>query len=275
METETPLNKALSAAILRLLRPLVRVLLRNGISYSGFADLAKWVFVDIAAKEFGVSGRKQTDSRISVITGLTRKEVARIKGIDTPDDTAAEQQYNRAARVIGGWLRDRHFTDSDGTPAMLAFDGNASFSELVRIYSGDMTARSILDELLRVGAVERNQDGKIRLLVSAYVPKGSDAGKLHILGSDVALLIATIDHNLHEAQEQPYFQRKVAYDNLPAEAIPKLRELTHEHAQALLQEIDRYLSQQDRDINPAIQGTGRKHAGIGIYYFEEDVPEEK
>jgi len=275
METETPLNKALSAAILRLLRPLVRVLLRNGISYSGFADLAKWVFVDIAAREFGVPGRKQTDSRISVITGLTRKEVARIKGIDTPDDTAAEQQYNRAARVIGGWLRDRHFTDSDGTPAMLAFDGNASFSELVRIYSGDMTARSILDELLRVGAVERNQDGKIRLLVSAYVPKGSDAGKLHILGSDVALLIATIDHNLHEAQEQPYFQRKVAYDNLPAEAIPKLRELTHEHAQALLQEIDRYLSQQDRDINPAIQGTGRKHAGIGIYYFEEDVPEEK
>jgi hypothetical protein len=201
--------------------------------------------------------------------------VARIKGIDTPDDTAAEQQYNRAARVIAGWLRDRRFTESDGSPASLAFDGNASFSELVRIYSGDMTARSILDELLRVGAVERNQDGKIRLLVSAYVPKGSDAGKLHILGSDVALLIATIDHNLHEVRDQPYFQRKVAYDNLPADAIPKLRELTHEHAQALLQEIDRYLSQQDRDINPAAQGVGRKHAGIGIYYFEEDVPEDK
>jgi len=103
METETPLNKALSAAILRLLRPLVRVLLRNGISYSGFADLAKWVFVDIAAKEFGVPGRKQTDSRISVITGLTRKEVARIKGIDTPDDTAAEQSTTglRGSSAVG------------------------------------------------------------------------------------------------------------------------------------------------------------------------------
>ena len=272
---ETSLNKALSAAILRLLRPLVRVLLRNGVSYNGFADLAKWEFVDVAAKEFGVPGRKQSDSRISVVTGLTRKEVARIKGIDTPDDTDAEQQYNRAARVIGGWMRDRRFSTQDSSPALLPFDGPDSFSELVKAYSGDMTARSILDELLRVGAVERNQEGMIRLLVSAYVPVGSDAGKLHILGSDVALLIGTIDHNMHQTQEQPHFQRKVAYDNLPLEALPKLRALTDEHAQALLQEIDRYLSQQDRDINPDVQGTGRKHAGIGIYYFEEDAPEEK
>ena len=272
---DTPLNKALCAAILRLLRPLVRVLLRNGVSYSGFADLAKWVFVDVAAREFGVSGRKQSDSRISVVTGLTRKEVARIKKIETPDDTAAEQQYNRAARVIGGWLRDSRFTDRNGSPVPLPFDGQASFSELVKAYSGDMTARSILDELLRVGAVERSQEGMIRLLVSAYVPVGSDAGKLHILGTDVALLIGTIDHNMRETQEQPRFQRKVAYDNLPAEALPRLRELSHEHGQALLREIDRYLSQQDRDTNPAAQGTGRKHAGIGIYYFEEDAPEEK
>jgi hypothetical protein len=275
---ETPLNKALSAAILRLLRPLVRILLRNGVSFGTFSDLAKWVFVDIAGKEFGVPGRKQSDSRISVITGLTRKEVARIKGIDTPDDTAAGQRYNRAARVIGGWLRDQRFTGADGSPAILPFEGDgdsAGFSELVKAYSGDMTARSILDELMRVGAVERDQEGKIHLLVSAYIPKGSDAGKLHILGSDVALLIGTIDHNLHEAREQPRFQRKVAYDNLPAEALPKLREMTNQHAQALLQEIDGYLSGQDRDVNPAAPGTGRKHAGVGIYYFEEDVPEEK
>lgn len=284
----TELNKALSAAILRLLKPLVRILLRNGVSYGAFSDLAKRVFVDVARDEFGVEGRKQTDSRVSVITGLTRKEVARIKKLDAPDDSIAEQEYNRAARVISGWLRDQRYIAADGSPAVLPFDGNgkpngklngngngASFSELVKTYSGDMTARSILDELLRVGAVERDQDGKVRLLVSAYVPQGSDAGKLHILGSDVALLIGTIDHNLHQSGEQPRFQRKVAYDNLPAEALPQLRKLTNEYSQTLLQEIDRYLSQQDRDVHPDVQGTGRKHAGIGIYYFEEDLPEEK
>lgn len=272
---ETSFNKAFSAAILRLLRPLIRVLLRNGISYGSFADLAKWVFVDVATKEFGVPGRKQSDSRVSTITGLTRKEVARVKGIETPSDAAEESQYNRASRVISGWLRDRSFADRDGSPAPLPFAGDTSFSKLVKTYSGDMTARSILDELLRVGAVECDQNGDIRLLVSGYVPKGSDAAKLHILGTDVALLIGTIDHNLHEINAQPRFQRKVAYDNLPAEALPKLRELTRERSQAILEEVDRYLSRQDRDINPSVQGSARKHAGIGIYYFEEDVPEEK
>jgi hypothetical protein len=286
----TPLNKALSAAILRLLKPLVRILLRNGVTYGAFADLAKRVFVDVAREDFAVDDRKQTDSRVSVITGLTRKEVARIKKIDAPDDADAAQQYNRAARVISGWLRDKRYTNDDGSPVVLPFDGNgkangnsigksngngASFTELVKAYSGDMTARSILDELLRVGAVERDQQGNIRLLVSAYVPKGSDAGKLHILGNDVALLIGTIDYNLQEEQQQPRFQRKVAYDNLPVEALPQLRKLTNEYSQTLLQEIDRYLAQQDRDVHPDVQGTGRKHAGIGIYYFEEDMPEEK
>ncbi len=272
---ETPHNKALSAALLRLLRPLVRLLLRNGVSYNGFAELAKWMYADVARKEFGVPGRKQTDSRVSVITGLTRKEVARLKSIDTADDSVAAQQYHRAARVITGWLRDERYTTPRGAPAVLPFDADdsvPSFSELVKRYSGDMTARGILDELLRVGTVERDQDGNIQLRMYAYVPKGNDAGKLHIFGSDVALLIDTLDHNLQETQ-MPRFQRKVAYDNLPVEALPKLRELTEDKAQVLLQEIDNYLSQQDRDVNPAVQGTGRKHAGIGIYYFEEDTEE--
>lgn len=278
----TPLDKALSAAILRLLRPLVRILLRNSVSYAAFSDLVKWVFVDVAGREFSVKDRKQTDSRISVITGLTRKEVARVKKLETPDDSTAEREYNRAARVISGWQRDKRFIAANGSPAALTFDGNGksddngfTFSDLVKYYSGDMTARSILDELLRVGAVERDTQGRIHLLMSAYVPKGSDAGKLHILGNDVSLLIGTIDHNLHRTEEQPRFQRKVAYDNLPVEALPHLRKLTNEYSQNLLQEIDGYLAQQDRDIHPDVQGTGRKHAGVGIYYFEEDVPEEK
>lgn len=266
-------HKPLSAAVVRLLRPLVRLLLRNGMSYGAFADLAKWVYVDVATNEFGVAGRRQTDSRVSVITGLTRKEVARLKGTDVPDDHAAAEHYNRAARVIGGWLRDTRFVDAAGRPAALAFDGDSGFSALVKAYSGDMPPRAVLDELLRVGAVERGDDGRLALLTAAYVPRDGDAGRLHILGSDVALLIDTIDHNLRAADE-PRFQRKVAYDNLPAEAIPALRALTAEKGQALLEELNRVLAAHDRDINPAAAGGGRKHAGVGIYYFEEDVSEE-
>ncbi len=265
-------TKALSAAILRMLRPLVRLLLRHGISYGTFSDLAKWVYVDVADKEFAVPGRKQTVSRVSVLTGLSRKEVSRIESIETPDDEAIARQYNRAARVISGWLRDKQFIDAEGEAAVLHLEGKNSFAELVKAYSGDMPVRAVLDELVRVKAVELKND-EVKLLTHAYVPAEGEEEKMYILGTDVALLINTIDHNLENTQEKPLFQRKVAYDNLPEEILPQLRELSRDKAQELLEEINRYLVKQDRDSNPQITGSGRKHAGLGIYYFEEDVLE--
>lgn len=269
--------QALSAAILRMLRPLVRLLLRHGISYGTFADLAKWVYVDVADKEFNVPGRKQSASRVSVLTGLSRKEVSRVQSIETPDDESVIQQYNRAARVISGWLRDEQFNDTHGEAAILPLEGKNSFAELVKAYSGDMPSRAILDELVRVKAVEQEND-HVRLLTHGYVPLEGEEEKLNILGIDVALLLNTIDHNIEnttrDSMEEPYYQRKVAYNNLPEEMLPQLRELSRKKSQELLEEIDRYLVLHDRDSNPQSTGSGRKHAGLGIYYFEEDIPEE-
>lgn len=267
-------KKALNSSILKLLRPLVRLLLRNGVSYGDFADLSKWVFMDVASKEFGVAGRKQTVSRVSVITGLTRKEVSRLQKIATPDDSAIAHQYNRAARVISGWMRDKRFLDRHGDTAPLHFDeGNNSFTELVKEHSGDIPPRAILDELIRVGTVARDEDGKIHLITDGYVPRTGEIGKLHILGTDVQFLLTTIDYNLQQGALMPRFQRKVSYNNLPAEALPEFRRLSAERSQALLVELDKLLSQQDRDVNPEIRGSGRKEAGIGIYYFERDMIE--
>ncbi len=268
-------RQALNSSVLRLLRPLVRILLRNGIPFGTFMELAKWIYVDVAAKEFSIAHKKQTDSRISVITGLSRKEVKNVRQMTEPNDVGAVERYNRAARVISGWVRDRTFQDGWGKPALLPAEGEgATFSQLVKKYSGDVPARAILDELLRVKAVERLKDARLRLLERAYIPCTEESDKLSILGTDVALLIATIDHNLVcEVPEEAFFQRKVAYDNLPVEAIPELRKLTEEHAQALLEYLDRWLAEQDRDFNPKVSGTGRKHAGVGIYFFEEDIEE--
>ena len=269
------INKTLSAAILRLLRPLVRILLRNGVSYGAFSDLARWVFVDVAEKEFGIPGRKQTVSRISVVTGLNRKEVKRLQQIPVADDSTVSQRYNRAARVIGGWNQNERFCDNKGTPLLLSFEGERpNFSDLVREYSGDMPPRAVLDELRRIGAVEESGDGRLQLMAKAYVPLGDETAKLNILGTDVYHLINTIDHNLQSRDGVPRFQRKVAYDNLPEEVMPQLRRLSGEKSQALLEELDRWLRRQDRDAHPEVEGSGRKRAGIGIYYFEEDVQDE-
>lgn len=269
------ITKALTATIATLLKPLVRVLLRNGIAYGAFADVAKRVYVDVAAKEFGIPGRKQSKSRVSILTGLSRKEVLRVKRLPPPDDLGASERYNRAARVIGGWVRDRKFADRYGDPAILPLEGNGTtFAELVKAYSGDEPVRAILDELARVGAVELLENRHVRLVERAYVPRDAEIDKIAILGTDVADLISTIDRNVTRP-DAPFIQRKVCYDNLPEEALPELKLQAAGRAQMLLEALDRWMSEHDRDVNPKVEGTGRKRAGVGIYYFEGDTDGEE
>ncbi len=266
--------QALSAAMIRVLRPLVLILLRHGVSYRTFAELARWVYVDVASKEGGIPGRKQSISRVSIITGLSRKEVTRVRRLLRPTDRQSAERYNRATRVITAWRQEADFLDKNGEPGILPLSGGQpTFSELVRRFSGDVPARAMLDELKRVGAVEEMENGRIRLLARAHIPKASEADKIHILGTDVSHLISTIDHNLQPQVREPFFQRKVTYDNLPDQVLPQFRKLTVRKAQVLLEKMAAWLARHDRDTNPAVAGTGRYRAGVGIYYFEEPYSE--
>ena len=272
MAISVKFNKVISGAVGQILRPLFRVLLRNSLSFNAFVEIAKRAYVEVAMQEAGVPGKKPSISRASILSGLSRKEIQRV--LKTADGHSEPlERYNRAARVIAGWVRDPDFLDQDKNPKALApqDEGKINFAELVRRHSGDVPARAMLDELLRVGAVEQIKGGTIRLLDRVYVPRSSELDKLGILGTDVADLISTIDNNLQHSGTDLLFQRKVMYDNLPAEALPKFRSLSGTQAQALLERLDLWLSQHDRDSNPMVTGSGRVRAGIGIYYFEEKL----
>lgn len=267
------LNQTLTTSVLRILQALARVLLRHGLPFHTFMELAKRAYVDVALADFGIPGRKPSISRVALLTGLTRKEVQRLAEPGEPIDAEAIERHNRAARVVAGWVRDADFHGADGQPAALAADeGAASFAQLVRRYGGDVPARAVLDELLRVGTAERQADGRIRLLTRVYIPRASDLGKLTILGTNVSYLIDTIDHNL-QATDEPRFQRTVLYDNLPVEAIAEFRALGSAQAQELIERLDLWLARHDRDANPMVRGTGRMRAGMGIFYFEHDLGE--
>lgn len=261
------------AALLTLLRPLVRFLLARGIAFDSFVEVAKRAFIEVAEKDFGIAGKRPTDSRISVLTGLTRKEVARVRDEAEPLSAVADQRLNRAARVVSGWVRD--FAPKSKTKVArmtLAMDGaQRSFAELVRRYSGDMPVQSVLDELLRAGTVTRRQDGSVQLVNRTYLPIKDQVGKISLLGNDARDLIASITHNLDAIPIQAYFQRKTSYNNLPASALDEIRDSLREEGQVFLERFDRKLATQDRDMNAAVSGEGRKRAVIGLYYFEEDV----
>jgi hypothetical protein len=269
---QAPSPTPLERAVLTLLEPLVRLLLKRGVSCGEFFTLVKRVYVDVARRDFQVEGRKQSTSRIALMTGLTRKEVSRLTTepahVHTGHDRA---RVNRAARVLSAWVQEPDFADGRGQPRSLAFEDHAdvNFSELVRLHAGDVPPRAVLDELLRVGAVRRLKDDRIRPVERAYVPVTDEAEKLVILGTDVADLVASIDHNMSGNGPEPFYQRKVAYDALPAASLPALRKTVRRDAQRLLERFDREMSRRDSDDPPADGAAPHKRAMVGIYYFEE------
>lgn len=272
MDAENRTHLALNAAVLKLLRPLCRLLLRHHVPFAAFEELAKHTYVQVALEDFGIPGKKPTLSRASILTGLTRKDVTRLAADTAPERAASDEGYNRAARVLTGWARDPDFHGADGQPKVLApLDGPDSFAALVKRYSGDMPARAVLDELLRVGAVAERDDGRLELLTAGYVPRGSEVDKLGILGSDVADLIATIDHNLQHADTDPRFQRKVMYTEFPASQLPAFRKLSAAQAQALLEKFDRWLAEHVDIDRPDDDSLPAMRVGMGIYYFEEPM----
>lgn len=267
-----PMQRALAAALRRALRPFVRLFLRHGMPVQAMVEAAKRVFVEVAAEDFGLDGKRTTDLRVSVLTGLTRKEVRRLRQLGGADESMLSMQFNRAARVTTAWMREARYRASDGAPAALAFEGDgASFAELVRVHSGDMTPRAVLDELTRLGAVVVDTEGRLHLTARGYVPARDDVAKLDILGEDVEALAATIEHNLDPRSKEAWFQRKVTYDNLPAEALESLRQSAGRRGQALLERLDAEIAPHDRDVASERGGSGRKKILVGVYYWEGDA----
>ncbi len=266
------IQQALTNALLKLLYPLVRVLLRNGVSYGVFAELARKIYVDVAFNEFAQKGRKQTISRVAALTGLTRKEVKRLMELEQAGDASTHQRFNRAIRVISGWLNDERFQDADGEPATLAVEGENSFASLVREYSGDVPTQAMLSVLQAAGSVQRNGDS-ITLIKHAYVPAAAPLEKIRILGSDTHELIDTIDHNLQAEEADLRFQRKVAYLDVSPRAASEFKTMSAAKAQALLEELNAWLAKHEQlDRDDADQG---KQVSLGIYYFEPDAEEDE
>ena len=268
------IQQTLSRSVLAILKPLVRILLRNGIAYGSFAELAKKVYVDVAFEDFAPDGKKQSISHVSAMTGLTRKEAKRLHELEQTDQNDSEQRYNRAIRVISGWLNDAEFLNKRGKPATLPLEGEkASFAALVKRYSGDITPRAMLTVLDTAHSVETT-DNKVRLVAHAYIPGNDPVDKITILGTDTAELIATIDHNLVRPDNELRFQRKVSNRYVRVDAIPRFQALAAKRSQALLEKFDALLAEYEIDPDDP-EADESRYVSIGIYYYESSSENEE
>jgi hypothetical protein len=262
--SEAATESVLPVAFYRVLKALAKVALRYGFSIGAFTELVRRAYVDAAEETLHDSGKQPFMSRVCVLTGLYRKEVVRIKGLPPLHTEALDDKYNRWARVITGWIRDSRFLTRAHRPAVLKMEGaDNSFTELVKRYSGDMTPRAVLEELLRLQVVERTRNNGVRLLERAYVPSDDERGILQMLGVDTADLINTIAFNINRPVGERRFQRKVSYVHIPERHLQDFSVFAARQSQHLLETLDGWLD--ERDTEPLEDGTPGASIGLGIY----------
>jgi hypothetical protein len=259
----------LLAAYRKLLQPLVRILIRSGISYGETAELLKTVFVEVAGRDFDLPDRKTSLSRIAILTGLTRKEVAKQDEILRSGVLNFDSNLNRVIRVLEGWHNDPMFTGPYGMPMELPFESptSASFASLVRRHSGDMAPRAMLDELIRVGAVEQTASGAYKVLVRVYIPRDFHPDALHRFGEVVRDFVNTYEFNMDKQPGKGRFERIVfADDGLREDLIPAFDALLRAKGYKFLLELNNWISAQD-NVNVARRTSRRIKTGVGVYHF--------
>ncbi len=260
-----PIESLLVRSVIQILRPLVRILLRNGIACRVMEEAVRKVYVDEAFVMAARERNKATTAAVAAMTGLSRKEVARLRDLRGHEGIALRQRYNRAVRVISGWLNDAAYLDRHGRPRVLPVEGpTPSFAQLCKRYSGSMTTKAMLDLLHRAACIHY-EDGAVRLIKHAYVPANDPAEIVQILGVDTRELIECIDHNMRAETGEKFFQRKVSYDGLSGEVTARFRALGAERAQALLEELNGWLSRHQDDEDGKEE---RYSVSLGIYYHE-------
>jgi len=266
-------QQLLTKAVIRILRPLVRVLIRHEMSHAAFSELARRAYVQEAGANFGIAGRKMTHSRIAVLTGLSRKEVRRLVNIDEAEVVEASTP-NRAVRVIDGWLSDPEFRDGN-KPKVLPLQGETgSFAALVSRYSGDITLGAVVDELERVGVVERPDRDTVVLASPGYIPHADELEKVHVFSICTADLLQTAVHNLDTTPEERRFQRQLTYPNVPASVAEEFRAEAASRSGLLLEDLQNFLATRtaDESLDPNAEPVHR--VGLGIYFHDKSDVEQ-
>lgn len=262
-------SPALVRALTRLLKPLIRLLIARGVTFPYLMNLVKRLYVTAAEESLS---SEATVSRLSITTGLQRKDINRIKS-EPPPEVVIPEATSLGPRLIGIWLGDPAFRAKRGGARPLARTSSdpkeKSFEDLVQAVSTDVRPKVILDEWVRLGIVTLDKDDVVRLKSDAFVPEEGFDEKAYYLGRNVADHIATSVSNLL-AEKEPMFERAVYYDRLTPDSIAFLRKRAREYAMTALVTLNKdALKRADDDIGKA--GADQRMA-LGIYYY--DGPDE-
>ncbi|MEO8305111.1 MAG: DUF6502 family protein [Betaproteobacteria bacterium] len=259
-------------ALRRLLRPVVRLLLRNGITFPYLSELLKLIYVETAAKEFGLGTRPMTDSRITLVTGVHRKDVRRLRREAVPEEVSSSA-LTLGTKIVARWLGDPAYVDAGGMPRSLLRTthrgGADSFAALVEKVSTNVRPRSVLDELLRLGVVEIDADDRVHLVTRGFVPGKEVDAKAYYFGEALHDHLAAGVDNLG-GEKRAWLERNVYYDELSPAAVAQLAEKSEQLSMQVLQQINRDGMALEASDPPSPEQ--RMRMRLGVYFYAEPVP---
>jgi Family of unknown function (DUF6502) len=260
--------KALISAIKKLLRPLIRLLIAKGLGLPALIELMKEIYVSVAEQEFPTNGKKQTDSRISVLTGVHRKDVKRLRTIKT-EEFVAPRSIGLGPLVVARWLSNPSMIDAQGQPIALPRQGESagapSFDGLVESVSKDIRPRALLDEWVRLGVARLDAQGRVVLNKSAFIPEKGFDEKAFYLGRNVHDHLAVAGNNLL-GQGNPALERSVHYTGLTEESAKVVMEAAERLGMQSLLAVNRLaleLAEKDNGKPEA-----RRRLNFGLYLYD-------
>lgn len=267
---------AVQRALVRVLRPLVRLMLAHGITYPALSELLKGLYVEVADREFRLPGKGQTDSRVSLLSGVHRKDVKRLRATAHAPVEDAPSSVSLGSQIVAAWLGSADFTDKRKHPlplARLARSGSSpdtpSFEALVQTVSKDIRPRAVLDEWLRLGIVHVDDQNRVCLNQEAFIPEKGFGEKAFYLGHNLSDHAAAAVHNMLGGAPA-FLERSVHYDALSRSSVAQLSALSEKAGMEAVLAVNREaIKLERRDQKSAAQG---KRMTFGIYFFAEDAP---
>lgn len=239
----------------RLLRPVVRLCLRQGIKLNDLVEVLKVTMVRVANEDLTKQKSEQSLSRVSVMTGVHRKDVTRISRSDTPIAPKA----NLVGKLIVQWQHDPRFRNAAGKARVLSAQGKESeFAKLVQSVNGNnLNPYTVLSELLRNGIVEKSAKG-VRLASRLYLVETGKEEGLDMLAGDAEDLISAVEENLFLSNQVKNLHLKTEFDNVVEEALPTVRQWLLDRGSEFHREVRNFISKFDRDLNPECKGGGKR-----------------
>jgi len=272
---QNDIQRQILSALLLVLRPLARAMLRAGIGYREFAEVSKTAFVDVAGKDYGLRGRPTNISRVAVMTGLTRKEVRRIRDKAEVGDEIGLVKLTPMSQVMHRWYTEGEFTSDNGKPKVLEFDANgASFTDLVKNFGGDIPPGAMRTELKRIGAVEELGSGQLKALSRSVV--GIDDHEKLVRGLAHVMYPAalTMIHNISEDSDKDSWVHLSAFtQSVRGNDLGRIRRVSSDRAASFIESVDDFLAAYESLYEASDESECTKAVGIGVFYFEEDKSE--